>query len=319
MSTKKVLVCGATGFIGRNIAEHYADLPDHEVYGTHFKREPFSHPKIRWIKADLTDATQVDRVLQGMDVVIQAAATTSGSKDIVSRPHIHVTDNAVMNSFIFRSAFQHAVKHVVFFSCSIMYQSNSERLKETDFDANEELHKNYFGAGWTKVYLEKMAEFFSRIGETKFTVFRHTNVYGPHDKYDLERSHVFGATVAKVMAATDNKITVWGTGEEERDLIYVSDLVNAVECSIDNQKSKYELLNIGYGESVSINELVEKIIHHSGKRLRIEHDISKPTIKTTLCLDCSRAREAIGWERKVTLDEGISKTLNWHKAWFASQ
>ena len=53
----------------------------------------------------------------------------------------------------------------------------------------------YFGAGWTKVYIEKMCEFYSRIGDTKYTVMRHSNVFGPHDKFDLEKSHVFGATI----------------------------------------------------------------------------------------------------------------------------
>ena len=91
------------------------------------------------------------------------------------------------------------------------------------------MHPNYFGIGWTKLYIEKMCEFFSRLGVTKHTVIRHTNVFGPHDKFDLERSHVFGATVTKAMTSTTGAITVWGTGEEARDLIYVDDLVRFVE------------------------------------------------------------------------------------------
>ena len=82
--------------------------------------------------------------------------------------------------------------------------------------------------GNTKVYVEKMCEFFSRLGKTKHTVLRHSNMYGPHDKYDLEKSHVFGATVTKVMNSTDGKVNVWGTGEEKRDLLYVGDLVDFI-------------------------------------------------------------------------------------------
>ena len=98
-----------------------------------------------------------------------------------------------------------------------MHQSSDKPLKETDFDANKEIHPNYFGVGWTKVYIEKMCEFYSRIGNTKYTVIRHTNIFGPYDKYDLKRSHVFGATMTKIMTTEEGQnIEVWGTGEEER-------------------------------------------------------------------------------------------------------
>jgi nucleoside-diphosphate-sugar epimerase len=116
------------------------------------------------------------------DVVIQAAATTSGSKDIVNNPSLHVTDNAVMNSYIFREAVSAKVKHVVFFSCTVMYPSSDVAIPE---DTAPDPHPRYFGVAHTKMYIEKMAEFYSRIGETKFTVIRHSNIYGPHDKFDL--------------------------------------------------------------------------------------------------------------------------------------
>ena len=131
---KKVLVCGATGFIGRNIAEYLAGRNDLEVYGVYLKSEPLKESRIKMIKADLTDKNDVSRVVKGMDIIIQAAATTSGSKDIVTKPYIHVTDNAIMNSLIFMSAYAHSVSHIVFFSCSVMYQPSNIPLKETDFN-----------------------------------------------------------------------------------------------------------------------------------------------------------------------------------------
>ncbi len=183
------------------------------------------------------------------------------------------------------------------------------------FEANQEIHPSYFGVGWTKVYIEKMCEFYSRIGDTKYTVIRHSNIYGPYDKFDLEKSHVFGATITKVMTAKDgSKIVVWGAGDEERDLLYISDLVNFVALAIDKQESKFELYNVGYGSSVSVNDLVKKIIASSGKDIRIEHDLSKPSIKTKLCLDIAKAKNSLGWFPKISLDEGIQKTMEWYKA-----
>lgn len=308
---KKVLVCGATGFLGRNVAERLSER-GYDVTGTYHNKEPFSNEKIDFVKADLTRKEDVEIVLQGKEIVIQMAATTSGAKDIVSKPYIHVTDNVLMNSLIFRAAHDFGVPRVIFPSCSIMYPSSLTPLKESDFDANKEMNKNYFGTGWTKVYLEKMAEFFSKQGNTRYTVFRHSNVYGPYDKYDLEKSHVFGATVTKVMTAKDNVI-VWGTGEEERDLLYVSDIVDFIEHAVERQTTLFELVNIGLEESISIKGLVKKIIQFSGKQLEINHDISKPTIKTTFCLDYTKAKERFGWSPKVDLDEGIKKTIEWYR------
>ncbi|RLF34685.1 MAG: hypothetical protein DRM99_06100 [Thermoplasmata archaeon] len=312
---KKILICGATGFIGRNIAEYYIGKNDFEVYGTYFNSKPLKNPGIRMIKADLTNREDVDELLKpGYDILVQAAATTSGAKEIVNKPYYHVTDNAVMNSLIFRSAFEHNIGHVIFFSCTVMHQSSDKPLKEDDFDANKEMHPRYFGVGWTKVYIEKMCEFYSRISSTKYTVVRHSNIFGPYDKFDLERSHVFGATMTKVMTAKDGgKIVVWGTGEEERDLLYVSNLIDFVDLAIKKQKNKFELFNVGCGYSISIKDLVQKIIKYSGKKLEIEYDLSKPTIKTKLCLDTSKAKKLLGWTPKISLDEGIKRTIDWYK------
>lgn len=312
---KKILVCGATGFIGRNLAEYFAEKTDYEVYGTYCNSSPFDNSKITFLKTDLTDKSSVDKIMHGKDIVIQAAATTSGAKDVINKPYIHVTDNAVMNALIFREAFEHKISHVVFLSCTVMYQSSDKPVKETDFNPNNEIYPSYFGGAWTKIYNEKMCEFYTRIGKTKYTIIRHSNVYGPYDKFDLEKSHVFGATMTKVMTAKDNgKIVVWGAGEEERDLLYISDLVDFVDIAIKKQKNKLEIYNAGCGSSISINDLVKKVIKCSKKDINIEHDISKPSLKTKLCLDISKAKEFLGWEPNVSLDEGIKKTMKWYKS-----
>ena len=158
---KKVLICGATGFIGRNIMESLTKSYEFDVYGTYQNSKPLDNPIIKMILADLTNKADVNRVLKGgVDILIQAAATTSGAKDIVTKPYYHVTNNAVMNSLIFRVACDYQVSHVVFFSCSTMYQSSDTTVKETGFDANEEMYPSYFGVGWTKVYIEKICEFY---------------------------------------------------------------------------------------------------------------------------------------------------------------
>ena len=309
----KILIAGATGFIGKNMLEYFMHQDTFDVYGVYHMSNPAHDKSVTWVQADLTRKEDVDRVVQGMDIIIHAAATTSGAKEILSKPYYHVTDNAVMSSLIFRSAYEQGVGRVIFFSCSVMYQPSGLGVKENDFNANQEIFPSYFGVGWTKVYIEKMCEFYSRISKTQYTVIRHSNIYGPHDKYDLQRSHVFGATLTKVMTAENNAITVWGDGTEERDLLYISDLVDFVHCVIDTQQSAFEIFNVGYGQSISIRNLVAKIIEHSERKLEIIFDISKPTIKTKLFLDCTKAKHELGWFPKISLDEGIKCTLAWYR------
>ncbi len=315
MPTKKVLICGATGFIGRNIAEQLCRRQDLEVHGTYLKSSPWDNSKVTMIKVDLTNKEDVNSAIRGKDIVIQAAAVTSGAKDIITKPYCHVTDNAVMNSLILRSVFENKISNFVFFSCAIMYQSSDAAVQEIDFDPRKEMCPNYFGAGWTKVYIEKMCEFYSKLGVTKYTVIRHSNIYGPYDKFDLEKSHVFGATLNKVIRAKSNsKITVWGTGEAERDLLYVSDLIDFTEMAINKQEEKFKLYNVGYGRCISVRELTKKIIQICGKKLSIRYDTSQPDIKTKLCLDISKAKKELGWAPKVSLKEGIEKTMEWYKS-----
>jgi nucleoside-diphosphate-sugar epimerase len=310
---RNLLICGATGFIGRNLAERFVQRSGYKVTGLYHRRQPYQLPGLRWVQADLTDAEQVSKAIRDSDILLQAGATTSGAKDIVATPYLHVTDNAVMNSLIFRAAFEHKVKHVVFFSCSIMYQSSDNALKEEDFDPGVEIHAPYFGAGWTKIYAERLCEFYSRIGATKHTVIRHSNVYGPHDKYDLERSHVTGATVTKVMTARGDTVVVWGDGEEKRDLLYVYDLVDFVELAIERQPSQFGLYNCGSGTAIRVRELVEKVVEKSGRNLAIRYDAGQASIKTSVYLDCAKAERELGWKPRTSLDEGVARTIAWWK------
>lgn len=310
---KNILLCGATGFIGRNLLEHFAGNSKYRVRAVyHNKTAIEGYDNVEWCQADLNNAADVDRIMEGIDVVLQFAATTSGAKDITTKPFIHVTDNAVMNSLLLRSAYENNVEHFVFPSCTVMYQPSEEALSEDDFSGEDEIYSKYFGVGNTKVYIEKMCDFYSRLGRTKHTVIRHSNIYGPHDKYDLERSHVFGATVTKVMTAKD-KVVMWGTGEEKRDLLHVDDLCRFVELALDNQSKEYELFNVGLGQAVPVRDLVQKMITASGKDLKIESDLTKPTIKTSLYLDWKKAFAVLGWCPEITLDKGIEKTLKWYK------
>ena len=187
-----------------------------------------------------------------------------------------------------------------------MYPSSRKPTKESDF--NGKIIDKYKGAGETKVYIEKISKFYSMQSDTKFTIIRHSNIYGPYDKYDLDRSHVFGATITKVLTAK-NKIEVWGTGNEIRDFLYADDLVNFIKIAIRKQKTQYEIFNCGSGIPIKVKDLVKKIIKISKKDITIQFNKKKPTIPFNMYLNIKKAQKEIGWKPKVDIDAGIKKTI----------
>tara|TARA_B100001057_G_C22866207_1_gene956577 strand:- start:4094 stop:5050 length:957 start_codon:yes stop_codon:yes gene_type:complete len=311
---KKILILGATGFIGRNCLIHFSKKNDYSTYGTYNKKKPFYCKNVKWIKVDLLNKSQIDKVIKKKDVVIQAAATTSGSKDIVNTPQLHVTDNAIMNSLIMRSAFEQNVRNVIFFSCTVMYPNSKKKyLSEKDIKNKNLVTTKYFGAGNTKLYIEKICEFFGNLGETKYTCVRHSNIYGPYDKFDLNKGHFFAANMLKVFNHKNKKLSIWGKGTEMRDLLHIKDLLSFIDLILIKQKAGFKIYNCTYGKSFKVIEIIKKIIKFSKKNIFISCDLSQPTIPINILVNSKKAKKEIGWYPKVNIDEGIKETFKWMK------
>lgn len=313
---KKLLICGGEGFIGRNCIEHFKKVGKYQITSTYFKsikHEPIDG--VTYIQVDLRNESEVKEIVKGQQIIIQAAATTTGSKDVIERPYVHVTDNAVMNSWLFREAHLNEVEHLIFFSCTVMYQPNPLPQKESDWSAADEIYGNYFGVGNMKVFSEQMCDFYSRLGNTKFTAIRHSNVYGPYDKFDLDKCHVLPAFINKIINS-DKTLDVWGDGSAKRDIVYIDDLIDMVDKIINKQDTSYELYNCGAGKAYSIKELANVIMNVNNKDLTIEYDTSKPNIPTIVILDCEKANKELNWHPTTKIEDGIQTTSNWYKEKF---
>lgn len=310
---KNLLICGGEGFIGRNCLEHFVKSGDYNITSTFFSGQKHTPIEgVNYVKVDLRNEDEVKKIVKGQDIVIQAAATTTGSKDVLNQPYIHVTDNAVMNSWLFRESVLNNVEHLIFLSCTVMYEPKSTPQKEIDWTPSDKMYENYFGVGSTKVYLENMCNFYSKLGKTKFTAVRHSNVFGPYDKYDLDKCHVVPAFINKIINS-EQTLNVWGDGSAARDIIYIDDLVDMIEKIILNQSTKYELYNCGLGRAFSIKELAKIIMGVNNKNLNLEFDTSKPNIPTVVVLDCSKANNELGWFPKTSVETGLKKTSEWYK------
>lgn len=309
-----MLICGADGFIGKSALDHFKE--EYEITATIFNKlypDKGIVDDVDFVSVDLRNELEVIALFDSkkFDVVLQAAATTTGAKDVVERPYVHVTDNAVMNSWIFREAMRTGVGHLLFPSCTVMYQPKEQPQSEADWSPLDEIYSAYFGVGNMKVFCEKMCDFYSRIGNTKFTAFRHSNVYGPHDKFDLDKCHVVPAFVNKVTNA-EKELEIWGEGKASRDIIYIDDLIDFVDKCIKNQDTKYELYNCGAGTAYPILDLAKTIMKINNKELDFKFDLTKPDIPTTVILDCSKAKNELGWEPTTSVEDGLRKTCEWY-------
>jgi GDP-L-fucose synthase len=139
-----------------------------------------------------------------------------------------------------------------------------------------------------------------------------TNIYGPGDNYDLEKSHVLPALIRKVHEAkvkNRSEVTIWGTGTPRREFLHADDLADALRFLLENYDSP-EIINVGYGEDVTIHELVQVIARVVGLEIEIEFDVSKPDGTPRKLLDSSRL-QALGWQPRISLQEGIQQTYHW--------
>jgi GDP-L-fucose synthase len=142
-----------------------------------------------------------------------------------------------------------------------------------------------------------------------------TNMYGPRDNFDLETSHVFPALINRYVTARRkcaSEVTLWGTGAPKREFLHSTDLASAVLLAVEKYDSELHL-NIGTGEDLSIKELSTKISQISGFKGGTKWDPSKPDGTPRKVLDVSRLR-ALGWEPKVSLDEGIRETIQYFES-----
>lgn len=307
---KKVLVCGGSGFIGINVVKFFTNK-NYKIFATYNTKKPKKLYGAIWIKANLISQKDVKKVIKNCDVLIQCAGVSSGAKNMVTKPFMLTGSNVVMNSLLLKEAVQNKVKHFIFLSCSVMYHHSNKKLKETDYDPRKKLHKVYEGMALTKVYIENMCKFYAERSNTKFSVLRHTNIYGPHDKFENTNAHFMSSAISRSNYAS-KKMVVWGSGKEKRDFLYIEDLCSAINSIINKQNTKFDLVNVSYGKAFSVGNIVKRIKTIMGKKYSIFFDKKKPNIKINILIDNSKMIRKYKWKPKFLIENGIKKTVSWY-------
>ena len=311
-TNSKILILGATGFVGRNLAERlykegYTNLRNH---GFNRKLEGFGES----VQGDLRDDKFVEEIMKGVDVVYHCAASTSNAVDTIYAPLLHVTPNVIINALTMEKAYKEGVKKFIFLSSSTIYPESGERaVCETD-NIYESIYKTYFPVGWMKRYAEVLCKMYSEIliNPMQTVIVRPANLYGPHDKYDLDKCHVTPASIIKVATRLD-PIPVWGDGTEIRDLLYVEDFCEALQIIMEKEEH-HEIYNVGSNGGYSVNEVIEYLKEIEGLESPIDYVNNKAPMIPKRLIDSFKIFDKLGWSAKTSIKEGLEKSINWYKS-----
>ena len=265
---------------------------------------------------DLTDQAAVGEFFQDErpQAVIMAAARVGGIQANKVRPAEFIRDNLLIQDNVIDAAYQAGVAKFVFLGSSCIYPKlapqpiKEERLLTGPLEPTNEWY------AIAKIAGVKMCQAYRRQYGFNAISLMPTNLYGPGDNFDLQNSHVLPALIRRFHEAKlrgDSSLTVWGTGTPRREFLHVDDLADAV-IDLLNTYDGEPIVNIGWGEDVTIRELAEIVASVAGFRGRLEFDPSKPDGTPRKLLDISRLT-ALGWVPKIKLKAGIEATYAWFK------
>lgn len=311
---KKILITGGAGFLGTNLALKLTALGARLRLTTHRKPLQIAFPDADAVEADLRRPEDCARVVEGMDVVFICSAQTSGAGIIRTTPLVHVTPNVLINSLLLEAAYQAKVKKVCFISSGAAYPGTGARPVTEAEMFNGDPEEVYFPAGWMKRYAEILCRTYAeKIADPMPTVvIRPSNVYGPYDKFDFAVSHFTAALVRRV-AERQSPLQVWGTGEDIRDLIYIDDFVEGTLAAVSTDLP-FLAINICAGRGYAVREVLETLLEVDGfTDAQVTFDASKPSTVPVRLMDNGLARSLLGFEAKLSLAEGLKRTLAWYR------
>jgi GDP-L-fucose synthase len=305
-SDKNVTVTGGAGFLGQHLVRRL------ESYGA-----KVFVPRQRDYNLTSLDACLRCVLEHPCDYLFHTAAYYGGIGINQTEPGKLYYTNLVMGANIMEAARLANVTKVVNIGTACSYPGYLEGdMKEADLWAGP-CHASVVNYGLTKKMLAVQALAYKRQYDLDSIHLILTNLYGPGDSYNPDRSHVVAALVRKWVEADLNKapsIEVWGTGKPVREFIYVEDCADAIMLAAQKYDDVATPLNIGTGIGTTIRELVETINSVTGYKGRLDWNADKPDGAMKKVLDVTRMQQALGgWTPPTNLRDGLSKTIRWYR------
>jgi len=292
IQNKSAIICGAGGFIGSHLVKRLKD----ENYLTNcIYRQQFDLRN--WESANLALNT-------GANELYQLAGNGGGAGFVLSGDNDSniLYDSTMINLNIIALSLFYGIKKVFFSSSACVYKNNTRESSAYPANPNSDY-------GWQKLFSERIFQAYHRNYGLNVRIGRLHNIFGENSLWQDHRAQAPMAFCRMVAMAKDgDKIEIWGNGEQTRSFLYIDDCIEGIRRLMDSDYS--EPLNIGSGETVTINQLVKYIIDISGKDLNIKHIHGKIGVKNRSC-DNTLIQSVLGWQPSYPLRDGLVKTYKW--------
>lgn len=302
-----ILLFGAAGFIGSNLALYLAKTTDNKITLLDRKRELFSIPEIvnnksiTIYESIFDENTEFDQVLQGQDIVYHLVSTTVPGTSNLQIPQ-ELSSNVVATAKMLEACIRCGVKKVIFLSSGGTVYGREMQCP---------LHENtptypINSYGVQKITIEKLLYLYNYLYGLDYRVVRLANPYGP---YQNPNGILGAATTFTYKALKKEEIIVYGDGSVVRDYIYIDDVIRAM-ANIVEKDSKYKIFNLGSGYGTSIQQLINVIGSTLGVDLKIKYLPERKVDVPVNYLDISRYENTFGKLNPISLEEGIRKTAS---------
>ena len=314
-SKAKILVTGGAGFVGINLIKRLLNEGADIRATLHNNKAVLNDNRIEYFSGDLRLEKDCQKAVSGIDYVFMCAANTSGAKIMATTPLVHLTPNILMNMQMLQAAYAAGVKKFLFISTNTVYPLTDFPVKESD--VTNEFYESYHVVAWMKRFTEIVCDMYSsRIKEPmKTVVVRPGNLYGPFDKFDWEKSKVIPAIMRRAIEKHD-PFEVWGDGMDLKDFLYIDDLVDGLILAMEKLE-EFEPINIASGVPVTIRDVLSEILKSADyEDADVQYDSSKPTMIPKRMIDISLAKEKLGFKPKVSLEDGIQRTVDWYRDYY---
>jgi GDP-L-fucose synthase len=300
MARQRLLLTGGSGMVGRNILEH-PESSEWDILA----------PSSRDL--DLTDAVAVQAFMETHrpDLVIHAAGKVGGIQANIAEPIAFLDANMTMGRNVILGAYRSGVRRLLNLASTCMYPRAAENPLREEMILTGELEPTNEGYALAKIMATRLCQYIRRQDPVaQYNTIIPCNLYGRHDKFDPQRSHLLPAIIHKVHQAKltgTSSVEIWGDGTARREFMYAGDLADAVMRAAADIESLPDVMNCGLGDDHSINEYYRAVADVIGWEGEFTHDLSKPVgMARKLC--ATDRQSAWGWRASTSLEDGIEAT-----------
>lgn len=277
---------------------------------------------------DLGRSAEVERFFAETkpEAVFLCAAKVGGILANETRPAEFISQNLAIQTNVIDAAWRHGVKRLLFLGSSCIYPRECPQPMKEAYLLSGPLEATNRPYAVAKIAGIEMCWAYNRQYGTQFLAAMPTNLYGPNDNYDPHDSHVLAALLRKMheaKTAGDSEVVVWGTGTVRREFLHSDDMASACVFlmslpdrefqRLTSSRSEPPLVNVGYGEDLTVRELADLVAEIVGFRGRLAFDSSKPDGTPRKLLDVSRLK-SLGWKPSIPLRQGIEAVYRQYSA-----